>query len=177
MRKQAIVKSATYLFGELGYEKATTLMIAKEGKVSEALIFKHFKSKVGLLQHIVKTGYTNIILTNKGMLSEKAPLTFIYNVLDLPAKLVKDNSDFWKMQARMMDIRICKEAHEHFMQPVHKLLLEAFKNLGYKEGVLETKFLMLIIDIIWKNHAKDPNFESKELTDFIKSKYTLQKIN
>lgn len=171
MRKLSIIVSATRLFGDLGYEKSTTSMIAKEAGISEALIFKHFRSKEGLLRQILKEGYKQIILNHKGMLTEADPLELIHKVLDLPCNLINDNPEFWKMQASLINMEICKNAHQRFMKPVHQRLVDAFSKLNYAEPEMEMQFLILIIESLWVKHAKDPTFQSKEMIDFIKLKY------
>ncbi|MAX80168.1 MAG: TetR family transcriptional regulator [Crocinitomicaceae bacterium] len=170
-RKQALLDSATDLFGENGYVKTTTAVIAKKANVSEALIFKHFQTKEGLLRTILKAGYNEVISSNKGMLNEKDPLKLIYKVLDLPTKLVDQHPAFWKMQARIHENEVSKAAHENFMQPVHKLLVQAFSELGYEEPEKETLLLLLIVDSLWKNRVKNKAYDSQMMADFVKKRY------
>lgn len=171
MRKKLIIQSAILLFGENGYNKSTTAMIAKHAGVSEALIFKHFNSKEGLLNYILKNGYAQVILENKGMFDELNPQELIHKVLDLPRNFINDNPNFWRMQARLIDLEICKAAHERFMQPVHHKLMYAFTELGYPNPKLEMEFLILIVESLWIKHAKNPEFQSREMIAFIKAKY------
>ncbi|QQK79472.1 TetR/AcrR family transcriptional regulator [Salicibibacter cibi] len=49
----AIIETATELFAEKGYAGTSTNEIANKANVSEGTIFKHFKSKKGLLMEIV----------------------------------------------------------------------------------------------------------------------------
>ncbi|QQK76970.1 TetR/AcrR family transcriptional regulator [Salicibibacter cibarius] len=49
----AIIETATELFAEKGYAGTSTNEIAHKASVSEGTIFKHFKSKKGLLMAIV----------------------------------------------------------------------------------------------------------------------------
>ncbi len=52
-REVLIVQAATSLFSKHGFEGTTTKMIAKEARVNEALIFRHFPKKEDLYTAIV----------------------------------------------------------------------------------------------------------------------------
>ncbi len=164
------------LFGDNGYPNTSTAMIAKHAKVSEALIFKHFHTKEGLLRAVLKTGYSEVILSNKGMLNEKDPLALVFKVLELPSHLVNKHPIFWKMQARMMNQPAAKEAHANFMQPVHKLLVEAFDEIGYPKPIMETELLLLIVDALWKQLVKDPDFDCDTMITFVQQKYSQEQL-
>ena len=49
--RQAILESATRLFGSTGFYATTTLEIAAEADVTEPLIYYHFKGKDELFTH------------------------------------------------------------------------------------------------------------------------------
>ena len=50
-KRQAIIESATRLFGSTGFDAITTLEIADEADVTEPLIFYHFGGKGELFTH------------------------------------------------------------------------------------------------------------------------------
>jgi AcrR family transcriptional regulator len=56
-KKQNIIRAATRLFAEQGFEGTTTLQIAKEAGVTEPLIYYHFKGKDDLFNHIIDTSF------------------------------------------------------------------------------------------------------------------------
>lgn len=174
-RKLQIIETAQQLFAEKGYDRATTQLIAKHAGVSEALIFKHHGSKEQLLDFVIKYGYKRIIQQNRGMLQETEPLQLIHTIIDLPYKLVKDEPQFWKMQFRIIDIvESSRIQHERFMQPVHALLVKAFTNLNYPEPKKETDFLLLIIEMLWKQLSTENAAQAKDLCSLIKQKYVQQ---
>ena len=53
-RKEAILRAATELFAQRGYTATPTSEIAQAAGVAEGTIFHHFKTKEGILVHIVK---------------------------------------------------------------------------------------------------------------------------
>jgi AcrR family transcriptional regulator len=54
--KQRIIDSATTLFGEVGYTRATTRAIAERAEVNEVTVFRHFGNKKNLLLACIKAG-------------------------------------------------------------------------------------------------------------------------
>lgn len=53
-RKESILDAATQLFAAKGYEATPTAEVAKVAGVSEGTIFHHFKTKDGVLIHIIR---------------------------------------------------------------------------------------------------------------------------
>ena len=56
-KRQAIIESATLLFGTLGFDATTTLEIANEAGVTEPLIYYHWKGKDGLFTHCLELAF------------------------------------------------------------------------------------------------------------------------
>lgn len=172
-RKEILIESATELFGENGYPETSTAMIGKHAKVSEALIFKHFQTKEGLLKAVLKAGFANIIISNKGMINENDPLAIIFKVLALPSLLVRQQPVFWKMQSRMLtNQEAAKEAQRNFIKPIYKILINAFTQLGYKEPENETKLLLMMVESLWKGMVNDDGFDCDTMTRLIQNKYS-----
>ena len=174
-RRQHIANVALQLFGDKGFENTSTQQIAKDAGVSEALIFKHFGSKDQLLDFIIKSGYQRIIEHNRGGLTETDPLIFIHSVIDLPYKLVLEEPHFWKLQYRLADREMAQQQHERFMRPVPARLQVAFEQLGYPEPAKETRLLLLLIEALWKIEANKTDEHVREMLDFIKQKYEVQR--
>ena len=56
-KKQNIIRAATHLFAERGYDGTSTFQIAKEAGVTEPLIYYHFKGKDDLFSHILENSF------------------------------------------------------------------------------------------------------------------------
>jgi len=56
-KRQNIIRAATRLFAEQGFEGTTTLQIAKEADITEPLIYYHFKGKDDLFSYILETSF------------------------------------------------------------------------------------------------------------------------
>lgn len=172
-RKEKIVQTATILFAEKGFINTSTKEISMEAGVSEALIFKHFGNKERLLTHIIKTGYSRIIMQHKGMMSYKSAKDFLKSMILLPSQLVAEEPLFWKMQERLSHDSFSRTQHEHFIKPVQPVILKAFNELGYENPELETQFLLFIIDMLWKKEAYGELKNATQLAAFIEKKYDL----
>ena len=56
-KKQNIIRAATRLFAERGYDGTSTSQIAQEAGVTEPLIYYHFKGKDDLFSHILENSF------------------------------------------------------------------------------------------------------------------------
>ncbi|MFD1771756.1 TetR/AcrR family transcriptional regulator [Sphingobacterium suaedae] len=172
-RKERIMKVALSLFATKGYVDTSTKEISVEAGVSEALIFKHFGNKDSLLAHIIKSGYRRVLSHHRGMMTYKNPKEFLRNMIFLPSKLVTEEPQFWKLQERLWHNSFSKQQHEQFMKPVQPILVRAFTELGYANPELETQFLLLIIDMLWKREASGDIDNSLDLALLLEKKYDL----
>ncbi|MVZ61784.1 TetR/AcrR family transcriptional regulator [Sphingobacterium humi] len=173
-RKERILQTAMQLFADKGYLDTSTKEIAASAGVSEALIFKHFGNKDALLSHIVKSGYRKVLMHHKGMMTYKNAKDFLRHMVILPSELVADDPLFWKLQERLSHHAFSKTQHELFIKPVQPIVLKAFKELGYAQPELETQFLLLIIDMLWKKEACGDIANAHELAMLIEEKYQLR---
>lgn len=172
-RKEKILLTATRLFAEQGFIDTSTKEISAIAEVSEALIFKHFGSKDKLLAHIIKTGYSRIIIHHKGIMIYHNAKDFLNTMILLPSKLVADEPLFWKMQERLMHNPVSRSQHENFMKPVQPLVLRAFSELGYENPETETVLLLMIIDMLWKKEALGELEDAHKVSSLIQRKYNL----
>lgn len=172
-RKEKIMQAALVLFAEKGYADTSTKEIAIQAEVSEALIFKHFGNKDSLLSHLIKSGYRRVLQHHRGMMTYKNAKDFLKNMIFLPSKLVSDEPLFWKLQERLSHIPFSKQQHEQFMKPVHPIINKAFEELGYESPEIETQFLLLTIDMLWKKEACGEIENSLDLALLLERKYNL----
>jgi len=172
-RKERIMYEALLLFAERGYSDTSTKLIAQQAAVSEALIFKHFGNKDALLSHLIKAGYRRVLMHHKGMMTYREPKEFLRNMISLPAQLVEEEPLFWKLQERLSHHPFSAQQHEQFMKPVQPIIQRAFQDLGYKDPDLETLFLLIIIDSLWKKEVRGELLQSADIALLIEAKYQL----
>lgn len=175
-KKEDILRAALKIFTELGTTAASTKSIAVEAGVSEALIFKHFKSKDNLIEEILKSGYREATRLVATYIQYKSPEDYISNILGLPKILVLANKDFWQMQYKIIPLNAMGMAHHRlFMKPCHDVLIKAFAELGYRKPILEAEILLLFIEGLWKHIAAN-EFDVEHIDEIIqltKKKYGL----
>ncbi|WP_292009083.1 helix-turn-helix domain-containing protein [Chryseobacterium sp.] len=175
-KKDDILEAALKIFTELGTKAASTKSIAQEAQVSEALIFKYFKSKDNLIEEILKSGYREATRLVSTHLEYKSPTDYISNLLDLPKILVLANKYFWQMQYKIMPLNSMAVAHHQlFMKPCYDYLIKAFADLGYRKPILEAEILLLFIEGLWKHIAAN-EFDVEHIeaiTYLTKKKYGL----
>ena len=71
LTKEKIIQTARNLFYQKGYDTTTTASIANEAGVSEATLYKYFKSKMALLLSTVEPEPTSTMeITNYQMINE-----------------------------------------------------------------------------------------------------------
>lgn len=172
-RKEKIMQAALTLFAERGYADTSTKEISTKAEVSEALIFKHFGNKDALLAHIIKSGYRRVLQHHRGMMTYRNAKDFLRNMIFLPGKLVAEEPLFWKLQERLSHIAFSKQQHEQFMKPVQPIIVKAFEDLGYSNPALETEYLLLVIDMLWKKEACGEIDNSLDLALLLEKKYDL----
>lgn len=150
-KKQNILTTALRLFVDRGYDATSTRQIANEAGVSEALIFRHYKNKEGLLLAIFEKGGEMISERTESVVEESDPRLFIFKLIELPLQLIseEDIDDFWPL---LMDM---KHKHAHAKAMMHenetlKILKEravwALGELGYEQPEQEVALLMFYID-------------------------------
>ncbi|SFS80863.1 TetR/AcrR family transcriptional regulator [Marininema halotolerans] len=61
-KQRRILEAAIHIFSEKGFEGASTSSIAKKAGVAEATIFKHYKTKKGLLLHLVIPALSRVVV-------------------------------------------------------------------------------------------------------------------
>ncbi|MBE8722818.1 TetR/AcrR family transcriptional regulator [Sphingobacterium sp. Ka21] len=172
-RKERIMVKALGLFAEKGYADTSTKEISAAAGVSEALIFKHFGNKDALLANLIKSGYRRVLQYHKGMMTYKSAKDFLRNMIFLPSKLVAEEPMFWKLQERLSHIPFSKQQHDQFMKPVQPIIQRAFVELGYDNPELETQYLLLIIDMLWKKEACGEIDNSLAIAKLLEKKYNL----
>src|SRR5690606_29166309 len=126
-----------------------------------------------LLTHLIKAGYRRVLQHHRGMLQYDGPKEFLRNMISLPSKLVAEDPLFWKMQERLAHMPFSKSQHEQFIKPVQPIVLRAFKELKYDSPELETEFLLLVIDMLWKREACGELEQPEKMVQLLEKKYKL----
>ena len=100
-KKENILNAALELFANEGYNATATSAIAKRAKVSEGLIFRHFKNKKGLLDAIMNSMESRLQTLFAGVLFEVNAKDVIRKIIKIPFLIKETEYNFWKLQFQL----------------------------------------------------------------------------
>lgn len=175
-KKENIINVALKLFAKYGYTNTATSKIAKESGVSEGLIFRHFKSKNGLLDAIVDLGLKDaeefLIQINK----IQEPSKVLSIALNLPKYLLGKQHEYWKLHHSLKyqspEIAEKYKGSDLFMQ-LTNIIEKAFEGLKYEQPKEEAGLFLLIISGLFSYLLNGQLEAYDQLRSFISSKYNL----
>lgn len=165
--------AALELFSEEGYRNTSTVKIAKRAHVSEALIFRHFKNKEGLLEAIVMEGETHEKELFSNIIVETDPKEVLRKTIRIGQTIDADQdaASYWKLNYKLKwELELYSE---HKMQEVQNKLMEAFTALRYKNPQQEATLLLTSIDGMATRYFLQKSFDIDAFTNFLMIKYGL----
>lgn len=102
--KKKVLLASIDLFSKYGFNAVSTSNIAKEAKVSEAIIFKYFKYKRGLLLSIITPVIEHCIPQYESIFAENLKIENHSNLKDLVHFVVNDRLKFFKQNKEIVNI-------------------------------------------------------------------------
>ncbi|WP_299291744.1 TetR/AcrR family transcriptional regulator [uncultured Mucilaginibacter sp.] len=170
-KQERILSCGLQLFAKNGYNATSTSQIAKAAEVSEGLIFRHFKSKEGLLHAILKEGQQKIDQLYANVINETEPKSVIKNFLQIPFLVPQTEYNFWKLLfALKWELDIDNSVNQ---KPINIVLTKAFEQLSYKEPDLEAAFLVNYLEGFTSAIVKGDGVPDSNLNAFLQRKYML----
>lgn len=171
-KKEKILKSALFLFATYGYDSISTARIAKRARVSEALIFKHYRKKIQLLDAVVAYGQEGFKSIITDVILEAKPEKTITKFIELAFKIKDSELLTWKLEYKL---RLNPTVNINtFQKPIHTSLSEAFQLLKIKNPKIEAQLLMHTIDGIILNQLSGEIKNQNKLRLQLKKKYLLK---
>jgi AcrR family transcriptional regulator len=143
-KQKSILESALTLFSEKGYSAVSTSLISKQANVSEGLIFRHFKDKQGLLNHLVSAWNDQFQVHITEIRSIEKPEQRIQAVMEMPFLINESDFPYWKLvfSLRWQNSELISE----YMLILKEILEEALKELKYTDAVSEADLIMAYFD-------------------------------
>jgi len=143
-KQENILLTALELFATQGYHAVSTSKIAKQAGVSEALIFRHFENKEGLLQAIMgvveqrtRQAFADIVMTTE-------PREVIRKTLELPFAIPESDYKLWRL-TYALKWQVDEYSIEK-MEPLKLALQNAFSKLGYDNPGAEADLVLMFLD-------------------------------
>jgi AcrR family transcriptional regulator len=145
-----ICSAALTLFANQGYDATTTLEIAKAAGVSEALIFRHFGSKLGLLQALLDQGVQHVKSSMAVLQSPLAPIERLTAYLEHFAHTLEANAPFWRLlHSLRTQSTVANVLHQHYgavYQNIHAQLAKLAADLGSSQARIDAQLLYATLD-------------------------------
>jgi len=170
-KQQKILEVALELFANEGYNAVSTKMIAEQAGVSEALIFRHFKSKKGLLDTIYQQCGEKVEVIAESLLEESDPAETVRKAINWVFIIDEKDYDYWRLQYKL------KWDDSYYnpqkMQPIVDKVAWAFEQLGHEQPVLEAQLLEKTLDSVMISMLRDGKEAHLPLREFLLMKYSL----
>ncbi len=170
-RKEAISLAALKLFSTEGFASTSTKKIAEYAGVSEALIFRHYGNKKGLLNSLVHKIEERFISSISLIVAEKDPKKVIGKTLTEAFESMQKEPEYWNLNYQLK-----KELKGDLfwkMDLIFTILLKEFKNLYVDEPEYEARFLVLFLEGMGNELQNNTLKNSTELLSFVMKKYDL----
>ncbi len=156
-KKQAIIDSATRLFGSIGFDATTTIEIANEAGVTEPLIYYHFKGKDDLFTQIITATFSEYFSRIDAL--EKNPVSpfgQIQKLIELQYDITAEMPDAVRLIANACPARlsdpedICagyvKEYHRRLLGYLNRFISKGIESGEFAPVPLEeTSYLILSV--------------------------------
>ncbi len=143
-KRAQILDSALEMFSTHGFSMSSTAKIAKNAAVSEALIFRHFTNKEGLLDALIEQGNQMVEDYVAHLTSIEDASERLENMIDIANEMSEENRKFWKL---IYSLKWQSEEHGNTVSESMKALCKStLKELGYKKPKIETEVFMILMD-------------------------------
>ena len=170
-KKELILKKSLELFSSKGFKATSTRSIADLAEVSEGLIFKHFKSKNGLLSELLKIGESKSTPEIQKIKNSEDPKVVISSCIRLFLNIKKEDYPYWRLYyANGFE----ENSQTIGLDPLlKKTVMEAFKKLGYVKLELEAELLLNSLDGLMIKMLTMNNYNPEAQVNLILKKYRL----
>ncbi len=174
--KLKILQSAMQLFGEAGYDGTSTKTIAQHAGVSEALIFRHYDSKVGLLTAIMQLGFEQIASSMEAYQQDLEPRQAIVEHIKAAFQIFQKEHVFWRFATQMRFHNSVQYNGAELIEQVNSFVLQGlqfnFERLGAKNPREEARILFALIDGVCLHWLQTPaQYPIAAMQNFIINKY------
>lgn len=168
-KQKGILQAALELFSKDGIHNTSTLKVARKAKVSEGLIFRHFKNKEGLVVAVSNEVETQINLMFQPILKAEDSKTIIKKTLEIPFIIEKNELNYWRLSF-LLNWKPNQEKSKA-MQSLNEKLTQAFSDLKYRKPALEATLVIQIIKSTIASIIQDKIQDKKNLQGFLLQKY------
>lgn len=168
-KQKQILKAAMKLFAEHGYDGVSTYALANEAGVSQGLIFRHFGSKNGLLEALMKWGGSRAKKVFDKIDEEKDPRKRLASIIELPFGLSRDQVKFWRIIFSLS--WVTKRIDPLILSMLKSSLEKCFTEIGVEDPHLETTYFNLLFQGLFNQVLLNPDKDFSPVKDMIMKRY------
>lgn len=159
-RRVAILKTALKLFSEVGYDRTTISMLAKEAGISKGLLYNYYKSKEDVLSSIIIRSMGDLSQffdpNHDGVLTDEEVGFLIDAVFDQ----IRENIVFWRLLLSLMlqpsVIQTSMKELMKFFEPMFGILSAYLKNKGFPNPDNMVRLFAATLDGVAMHYIMDP---------------------
>ncbi len=168
-KQEQILQAAFELFAMEGYRNTPTLKIAKRAKVSEGLIFKHYKNKHGLLTAVVDQMSVKFDEFLQPIKKENNPKEKLRIAIHFPFLIKEEAFNFWKLLYRLK----WEEAYDtsRMSRPILEELTNIFLALEVESPHLEARVLYSMLEGVAMSIIRKEIPNKEALLQFLLKRY------
>lgn len=170
-KQERILEAALQLFAENGYNAVSTSKVARMAGVSEGLVFRHFKSKEGLLNAVMEMGKGRIIALFAKISDKDDPKAILRGIIEIPFSISQEEYNFWRLFYMMKWQN--NDCIDSLFEPTNELLIKVFRELNYNNPESEAETIKMLIDGIATNLLLRRQENPQNLLKSIFEKYGL----
>lgn len=128
-KREHIIRIATKLFSERGFEKTPLSAVCEEANVSKGLIFHHFKNKNDLLRNIFKQTTELIIEMNEPKEKDSNPKERLLDLLESFFTQIKEDKMLFQFNLNTMSQPGTKEILDDLIKERSSFILDSVKSI------------------------------------------------
>ncbi len=170
-KQENILMTALELFATQGYHAVSTSKIAKQAGVSEALIFRHFENKEGLLASIKCIAEERMKGIMADIVMSTDPKEVIRKTLQMPLQITEKEYKVWRLTYALKWQTNSYDPKK--MEPIKLVLTDAFTKLKYEDPAAETELVLMFLDGAATAILLHEPDNKKDIIDALLKKYDL----
>ncbi len=180
-KKELIIKVATELFSERGFENTSMSAVCEKASVSKGLIFHHFKSKDDLLREIFKKTTQIIIEVNEVKVNNQSPKQRLLALLESFFVQLKEDKLFFQLNLSMIVQPKTRELLNDLIHERSSFILQSvihlFEDIDHKNSIPMSHMFIAELDGIALNYLGIfDNYPLEQIKNHLINKYKNDEI-
>ena len=170
-KKNQILSAALFLFSNNEYAAVSTIKIAQKAKVSDALIFKHFKNKNNLYTVLIEQSEKIINNQIDDIKNYADAKSFLKKIIEFSFDISEENYPYFKFYIKLKWNQQFKT--KSIWNEVKDQISFSLDSLQFGDIDKETGLLIIILDGLIENIILNGKISMLQYKYFLIHKYTL----